>query len=270
MAQHLGKNLIVSVRDCANKEAASMTISIQNSVGLNGVNNPDDVLAVKSRLVELGFPFVTADSAMGPLTIKAIRLFQAMKNGFNVVNDPRNDGRVDVNGDTLKWLQAVNAPQWQRMPAGSVAEGFLNDNIADVSDNHDFGTSWMADTLRDTGAAYKATFLVAHPQAALLHINDTSVPQGGDTPVHDGHEAGLASDIRLPRKDGTVGGITVKDNRFDRDAMRALIKAFLAQSLASRVFLSDDILVTEGLCRAVQGHLNHAHFEVRPPVRIMP
>lgn len=65
----------------------------------------------------------------------------------------------------------------------------------------------MADTLRDRGAAYKATFLVAHPQAALLHINDTSLPQGGDTPVHHGHEAGLASDIRLPRKDGTVGGL---------------------------------------------------------------
>jgi len=121
-----------------------MTITIQHSVGLNGVNNPDDVLAGKSRLVELGFPFVTADSAMGPLTIKAIRLFQAMKNGFNVVNDQRNDGRVDVNGDTVKWLQAVNAPQWQRMPAGSVAEGFLNDNIADVTDNHDFGTNWRS------------------------------------------------------------------------------------------------------------------------------
>jgi hypothetical protein len=52
--------------------------------------------------------------------------------------------------------------------------------------------------------------------------------------------------------------------------MRALIKAFLAKSLASRVFLSDDVLVSEGLCRAVQGHLNHAHFEIKPPLRILP
>jgi hypothetical protein len=80
-----------------------MTISIQSSVGLHGVNSPDDVRAVKSRLVELGFP-VTADSLMGPLTVKTIRLFQAVKNGLNVVNDQPNDGRVDVNGDTLKWL----------------------------------------------------------------------------------------------------------------------------------------------------------------------
>jgi hypothetical protein len=247
-----------------------MTLSIQKSVGLNGVNNAADVLAVKTRLVELGFSFISADSVMGPLTIKTIKLFQAAKNGLNDVDDQRNDGRIDVNGDTLKWLQAVNAPRWQRMPAGSFDEGFINDNIADLTDNHDFGTSWMAESLSGTGAVYKDDFHASHPQAALLHINDTSLPQGGDTPVHNGHEAGLASDIRLPRKDGNVGGTTVLDATYDRKAMRALIKAFLAQNLASRVFLSDQVLVSEGLCRAVQGHLNHAHFEIKPPVRVMP
>jgi len=247
-----------------------MTISIQASVGLQGINKPDDVLTVKSRLLELGFPFVTADSVMGPLTIKAIRLFQAAKNGLNDVDDQRNDGRVDVNGDTIKWLQALNAPHWQRMPAGSPAEGFVNDNIADLTDNHDFGTSWMAEALSTTGAVYRDNFLIAHPQAALLHINDTSLPQGGDTPMHHGHEAGMASDIRLPRKDGNVGGIVVTDQAFDRAAMRALIQAFRAQPAASRVFLNDQTLIHEGLCQAVAGHDNHAHFEIKPPVRVMP
>jgi Putative peptidoglycan binding domain len=247
-----------------------MPITIQSSVGLHGVNKSDDVLAVKTRLVELGFTFISADAVMGPLTIKAIKLFQAAKNGLNIVNDPRNDGRVDFEGDTIKWLQAVNAPRWQRMPAGSVAEGFVNDNIADLSDNHDFGTSWMAETLSGAGANYRDGFLATDPQAALLHINDTSLPRGGDTPVHHGHEAGLASDIRLPRKDGTVGGITVTDQRFDRNAMRALIQAFRAQKLASRVFLNDEDLIREGLCQAVPGHHNHTHFEIKPPVRVMP
>ena len=247
-----------------------MPIEIQRSVGLNSVNRPDDVLAVKTRLVELGFSFITADSVMGPITIKVIRLFQAIKNGLNVVADPRNDGRVDVGGDTLKWLGAANAPRWQRMPAGSAAEGFVNDNIADLNDNHDFGTSWMAETLRAAGEAYRADFISAHPQAALLHINDTSLPQGGDTPVHATHESGLASDIRLPHRDGTVGGITVNDaGVYDRAAMRAMIQAFRRQPQASRVFLSDQVLVGEGLCQALQGHLNHAHFEIRPPVRVM-
>ncbi len=246
-----------------------MPVTIQSNVGLDGTNNPDDVRSVKTRLVELGFDVITADEVMGPLTIKALRLFQAIKNGLNVVNDSRNDGRVDINGDTLKWLQATNAPRWTRMPAGSIAAGFVNDNIADLADNHDFGTSWMAETLSSTGATYKAEHLSSHPNAAVLHINDTSLPQGGDTPLHHGHETGLASDIRLPRKNGTVGGLTVLDSAYDRDAMRAMITAFLKQKQASRVFLSDAVLVDEGLCRAVQGHLNHAHFEIKPPVRVM-
>ena len=128
----------------------------------------------------------------------------------------------------------------------------------------------MADTLSATGATYKEKFLATHPNAALLHINDTSLPQGGDTPVHHGHEAGLASDIRLPRKNGNVGGIVVTDQAFDRAAMRALIQAFRAQPMASRVFLNDETLIHEGLCQAVAGHDNHAHFEIKPPVRVMP
>lgn len=121
-----------------------MSITVQSSVLLKGTNNPNDVLSVKTRLVELGLDFILADQVIGPLTIKVIHLFQAIKNGLNVVNDSRNDGRVDVNGDTLKWLQAINAPCWTRMPAGSIAEGFVNDHIADLSDNQDCGTSWMA------------------------------------------------------------------------------------------------------------------------------
>ena len=49
-----------------------MAITIQSSVGLNGTNNPNDVLAVKTRLVELGFDFITADRIMGPLTIQLV------------------------------------------------------------------------------------------------------------------------------------------------------------------------------------------------------
>ena len=244
-----------------------MSIDIEKSVGLGGVNQPSDVIAVKSRLIELGFDWLAPDAAMGPLTIKTIRLFQAIKNGFNRLGDPRNDGRVDVGGDTLKWLQAANAPRWRQMSAGSRADGFVNDNIADLSDTHDFGTDWLDETIRAAGAVYRDTFLSDNPDAALLTVNDTSLPQGGDTPVHATHETGLACDIRLPRKDGRVGGITVESANYDRAAMRAILKAFRSQPLASRVLLSDQVLVNEGLCRAAQGHLNHAHFEIGPPAR---
>ena len=245
-----------------------MALTISNSVGVNGTNNPADVIAVKTRLTELGFSFVTDGSQMDAVTIKAIKVFQAAKNGSNSIGT--SDGRVDVNGDTLKWLQAVNAPRWTKLPAGSAAEGYVNDNIADLQDMHDFGTSWMAETLKATGASYKADHLSAHPNAALLHINDTSLPQGGDTTAHVGHEAGMASDIRLPRENGSVGGITVSSGEYDRAAMRAMLKAFLKQELARRVFLNDQTLINEGLCHHAGGHDNHAHFDIKPPARVMP
>jgi hypothetical protein len=243
-----------------------MPVTISKRVGRNGVNVAADVLAVKSRLIELGFDFIQADSQVNDLTIKAIRLFQAIKSGLTKLSFSQIDGRVDVNGDALKWLNAANAPRWVKMPAGG--PGMVNDNIADLADQHDFGTNWMADTLNATGLAYKAEFLDSHPGAALLHVNDTSLPTGGDTNMHAEHEAGLQSDIRLPRKDGGVGGIVVSNQQYDRNAMRAMLRAFLAQPLARRVFLNDNVLINEGLCHQAGGHDNHAHFEIKPPARM--
>ena len=59
------------------------TISLSASVGKDAVNNSADIRAVKRRLVELGFNWLAADSALGPETIRSIMLFQAIKNGFN-------------------------------------------------------------------------------------------------------------------------------------------------------------------------------------------
>jgi hypothetical protein len=243
-------------------------VNIKKSVGLGGANNSADVRAVKARLIELGFDWLTDDDVMGPTTAKAIKLFQAIKNGRNQVNIQGNDGRIDPGGDTLKWLNADNAPRWMQMPPGSPADGFHNHELTQTNDGHDFGVNWLADTIRGAGLSYKEDYLSANPNAALLTINDCSLPQGGDTPMHATHETGLSIDIRLPRKNGQVGGIKVTQASYDRKAMRAMILAFRKQTLASRVLLSDQTLVAEGLCMAAQGHLDHAHFEVRPPARI--
>lgn len=247
-----------------------MPINIQGSVGSEGVNNSDDVRAVKTRLIELGFDWLATAGQIDQvdqLTVKTIKLFQTIKAGLNQIT---GDGRVDVNGDTLRWLQAVNAPRWLMMPAGSNAEGFVNTELADHSDQHDFGTNWLADTLRAAGAKYRADFMNSHPTAPPLSINDTSLPQGGFTSAHATHQSGLASDIRLPRKDGGVGGgITVSSSAYDRNAMRAMLRAFRAQPLSLRVLLNDDVLRGEGLCSFAPGHDNHGHIEVRPPARVM-
>ena len=246
-----------------------MPINILGSVGAGGVNNSDDVQAVKTRLIELGFDWLATAGQIhqvDQLTIKTIKLFQTIKVGLNTIT---GDGRVDPNGDTLRWLQAVNAPRWRMMPAGSNAEGFVNTELADHSDHHDFGTNWLADTLRAAGARYRTDFMNSHPAAPPLSINDTSLPQGGFTSAHATHQSGLASDIRLPRKDGRVGGIKVGSTAYDRNAMRAMLRAFRAQPLSQRVLLNDDVLKAEGLCSFASGHDDHGHVEVRPPTRVM-
>jgi hypothetical protein len=247
-----------------------MSINIETSVGHNGANKAADVRAVKTRLVELGFDWLGTVGDINEadqVTISTIKLFQAIINGLNVVNHPSNDGRIDPGGNTIRWLQASNAPKWIKMPVGSREEGFLNTEVLDASDKHDFGTDWLSDTLRAAGAEYKQRFLSINPDSALLTINDTSLPRGGNTPAHATHESGLACDIRLPRKDGGVGGVIVTSSTYDRNTMRAILKAFLAQPLAKRILLNDAVLIGEELCRHAPGHADHAHFEIKPPAR---
>jgi hypothetical protein len=238
-----------------------LRITLLASVGLNGRNIQSDVNAVRSRLRQLGF-VVGEDGPCGPQLIKAIQLFQAIKEGLDVIRHTRVDGRVDPNGQTLKWLNAANAPRWQRMTASG--PGLHNHEATQLNDNHDFGTSWLDETLNAAGALYQQGL---REGAAPISVNNASLPTGGDTPSHKGHETGLVADLRLPRKDGRSGGITTASPEYDREAMRAQLKALKAQPLFDRAYLNDQVLIIEDLCRPLGGHDNHVHFEIKPPVR---
>lgn len=241
----------------------SVSLNLKGSVGQNGKNQPDDVLAVKNRLADLGFP-VTRDSLVNPDTIHIIKLFQSIIKGETVIV---GDGRIDLNGPTLQFLQAANAPQWLEMPKGSPAEGFINHDDRQ-GDNHDFATSWMIEMIQASAQFYLNTYLASHPSAALIQTNDLSKPRGGFTSVHATHQTGLSCDIRLPRKDGQ-SGIVYTDSQYDRDAMRAMLKAIRNQSkyAIKRIFFNDFTLITEGLCVDALGHNNHAHIDIIPPTR---
>ncbi|WP_373537607.1 hypothetical protein [Microcoleus sp.] len=242
----------------------SVSLNLNGSVGQNGTNQPHDVLAVKNRLADLGFP-VTRDSLVNPETIDIIKLFQSIIKGKTVIG---GDGKIDLDGPTLKFLQAANAPQWLEMPKGSPGEGFINhDN--QQGDNHDFGTNWMIETIQAAAQLYLNAHLSSHPSAALIQTNDLSKPRGGITPVHATHQTGLSCDIRLPRKDGQSGGIVSTDSKFDRDAMRAMLKAIRNQSKyeIKRIFFNDFTLITEGICVSAAGHDNHAHIDIIPPLQ---
>jgi len=100
-----------------------------------------------------------------------------------------------------------------------------------------------------------------------MTVNDVSLPWGGDTPDHAGHETGMACEIRLPRKDGKTGGISNPNTNgaYDRDAMREQLLALHKQPLFSRAFFNDKKLIEEGLCSQLAGHNNHLHFEITTP-----
>lgn len=247
--------------------SGSVTITLSGSVGSGGVNQANDVKTVKKRLHDLGYTWVGDPSSASLDTgfIQGIRLFQSIIAGRSTV---AGDGRVDVGGFTHRWLQAANAPVWRTMPDSDPSLNFVNFEKQQTNDDHDFGTSWMAETILAIARDYHST----NPGSAPFTINDVSRPKGGDTPDHAGHETGLMCDVNLPRTDGISGGITWSSPNFDRNAARALIKSMHKQKLVRAVFFNDPTLRNENflgksLCTFATGHDNHIHFEINPPVR---
>jgi hypothetical protein len=240
-----------------------VNLNLSGSVGQGGRNHSQDVLTVKNRLADLGYP-VARDTIVNSETIAIIKLFQSIIKGETIIV---GDGRIDLNGPTLKFLQAANAPQWLEMPKGDASEGFINHDNRQPGSNHDFGTNCMVETIQAAAQIYLTTYLSSHPTAALIQTNDLSKPKGGPTPVHATHQTGLSCDLRLPRTDGKAGGIVFSDSRFDRDAMRAMLQAIRNQNKykIKRIFFNDFILIAEGLCKNAPGHDNHVHLDIIPP-----
>ncbi|AUB35871.1 Flagellum-specific peptidoglycan hydrolase FlgJ [Nostoc flagelliforme CCNUN1] len=241
-------------------------IKLGGSVGIGGVNKADDVKAIKARLHELGYRWVgdpdSADRDRG--LFDAIKLFQSIIAGRSTVN---GDGRVDVGGITHRWLQAANAPRWELMPKSDRDNGFVNGELEDTKDNHDFGTHWLADLIKKIAQDYQNSYRNTQPTAAPFAINDVSLPYGGDTPDHHGHETGMMCDVYLPKKNGNFGGIVWSSSEYDQDAARAILKSIGKQKLVRAVFFNDQQLIKERLCVSLSGHDNHIHFEINPPVR---
>ncbi|MFN6515239.1 MAG: glucosaminidase domain-containing protein [Nostoc sp. CreGUA01] len=258
--------VVVPFHRTSNAEAK--VIQLSASVGIGGVNKPDDVKAVKARLHELGYTWVgdpnTATINRG--LFDAIKLFQSIIAGRSTVS---GDGRVDVGEMTHRWLQAANAPQWVLMPKSDPDNGLVNGELAETEDNHDYGTHWLADAIQEIAQDYQNSYRQTHPTATLFAINDVSLPHGGDTPDHHGHETGMMCDVFLPKKNGSFGGIFWSSSEYDRDATRAMLKSIRKQKLVkpSAVFFNDPKLITEGLCTYLGGHEHHIHFEINPPLR---
>ncbi|AFZ19274.1 glucosaminidase domain-containing protein [Allocoleopsis franciscana] len=259
-----------SAGTATSKHPGKAAIKLSASVGVGGINTKNDIKAVMQRLHELGYTWVGSpgsDRRTRGLD-DAIKLFQSIIAGEQRTN--KADGRVDVDFFTHQWLQAANAPMWVLMPKSDPAISFVNRELEQTSDKHDFGTHWLAEVILDIARDYHNTHIEANPGAAPFAINDISLPHGGDTPHHSGHETGLMCDVFLPRQDGKFGGIdfTMKA-KYDQKATEALLKSIRNQKLVNKkaVFFNDPILIDRGLCRFALGHHHHIHFAISPPPR---
>jgi hypothetical protein len=242
------------------------TISLQGSVGIGGRNEKADVKAVIERLHKLGYTWAGSPGSDKRTTglDNAIKLFQSIIAGRETI---KGDGRIDVGHFTHKWLQAANAPMWVLMPNDDSTISFKNGELAQTNDNHDFGTHWLAQVILDIAKDYHSTFRSSNPGAAPFAINDVSIPHGGDTPDHSGHETGLMCDVFLPRKDGGFGGTDIFKATYDQGATRALLKSIRKQKLVNKnaILFNDPILISAGLCIKLPGHHLHIHFSSSPP-----
>ncbi len=245
-----------------------VTINLSGSVGARGNNNPDDVKAVKDRLVDLGYNWVGRNSTVENETIRTIKLFQAIISGKTTVSGV--DGRIDVNQTTHKFLQARNAPRWQEMPLGnSRNQGFVNFDHQQ-GDNTDFGTNWMIDTIQEAGKLYIRDHRNSNPNSAPISTNNLTNPRGGKTRPHQTHQTGLSVDLLLPKKNGTFGGITFRSGSYDSDAMEAMLRAVNQQNKYKIrvIFFNDLEMVAKDLCQNLNDggiHDNHAHVDILPP-----
>jgi peptidoglycan hydrolase-like protein with peptidoglycan-binding domain len=279
-------------------DPALLAFELGNTVGppsLKGVvNRVEDVRALQERLIALGFNWLQANGEFDQETLRVVKLFQAIILGertleklaptglVEIVDNPALTGLVGIGDSTYRWLQAVNAPRWQHMPQGGVAEGFLNVEFLEIED-FDYGTNWAAETIAGAGRAYKTYYdlRVATTPTALIMVNDTSPRRGGYAPPHAGHQTGLDFDLRLPRlKGGTTGGLTYKEKGiYDQATMRAMLTALNTQSLVDRIIFNDPDLAAEGLCQRdpvkpgkkpedPREHDDHAHVDIIPPEMI--
>ena len=120
-----------------------------------------------------------------------------------------------------------------QVPGLTRAASYPTDNILTAQQVHGAmlieasDTEMKARAITVGGVRYSDEHLSSHPQASVIVVNDISLPHGQNTVDHNGHETGLMSDLRLPRKDGGSGGTTWQDtSEYDQASTRAMLEAF--------------------------------------------
>ncbi|MDH4194436.1 MAG: penicillin-insensitive murein endopeptidase [Nitrospirota bacterium] len=178
-------------------------LSLSGSVGSGtpktGIphNDPADVMAVRDRLIELGFDWAD-DVRTGKEKdfIRIIKLFQCIVQGRSKLDG--GDGRIDVGGLTWKWLCAQNAPRWRNIDGESGIGWKVTSDLPFGDKKNSFTTSWMIDRINAAALLYSARAFIGTSDAPPFWIRDTSPAKGGKAMGHASHQTGLDVDMRLP------------------------------------------------------------------------
>ncbi|BDS13274.1 peptidoglycan-binding domain-containing protein [Aureispira anguillae] len=132
--KHLNKSATTDAEkgaDSSQLPTRKSTALIQQSVGLGGVNALEDVQAIQKILKENWGYAIPVDGKMDDKTVQAIRKFQYRFAG-SIQNQ---DSRIDVNGNTLKYLVGDLKPTMPKTEDGIIggAESPLEKKMAEFT-----------------------------------------------------------------------------------------------------------------------------------------
>ncbi len=233
-------------------------------------NDPADFQKVKARFVELGYRWVAGETnPKSQQFIKLIKLFQCITKGKPKLDS--GDGRIDLHGNTHRWLAAQNAPGWVDMTGKSGIGWRVTSGLAFGGANS-WTTTWMKERIERAGLAYKtkAIFLSNDPP---LWIRDMSPAMGGDAKGHKSHETGLDVDMRLPLLPPKSDVWDQLNNHtytkyFYFDAAIAQVESIKMMMDTKYIFFNDPRFIKKGLTTNQANHSEHYHVRIKPPARI--
>ena len=263
------------------------TLLLSGSVGTGTAksghphNAAADVTAVRDRLVELGYDWISGiTNGTDKEFIRTIKLFQSICAGHAEFDF--GDGRIDPEGNTHRWLAAENAPGWVKI-AGKSGVGWQNTNDFDV-DNGGFTTTWMLEAIGAAGLAYQMAQIIARlpltgfgmmaaKDAPPLWVRECSPKHGGRAKGHGSHQTGLDVDMRLPLlppdnlKWTDLGSNGFKDKRFNRTAGKLQLQAIKVGMKPKLVLFNDPEFIRLRLSTKFPNHDQHYHVRISPPDR---
>jgi hypothetical protein len=235
-------------------------------------NDAKDVEAVRDRLVELGYTWVSGITKGDDKEfIRTLKLFQSICKGKGQAKE--GDGRVDREGNTHRWLAATNAPRWVKI-FGETGVGWHNTADFDIT-NGGYCTDWLHGRIASAGLTYRlGTIFAFKMDFPPLWIRECSPEKGGNAKGHTSHETGLDVDMRLPllapdtQKWTFLGAKGYEDKRYYRDAAEAQLRAVKAEMDAPVRLFNDPKMIAKGLCSRWDNHQHHYHIRIKPPTRI--